>query len=118
MSIRDDVVDEIINNLSINDVYLLLYISYKYFEKLKRSQSIMRRIASMLSSTPASTRDEFIARLIESYLQQQLPHPQSQPQPQTQTQLEEKIQEEDIERVRRILELYKQKLNDKPNDKK
>lgn len=107
MSIREDVIEEIINNLNINDVYLLLYIAYKYFEKLKRSQAMMRRIASMLGST--STRDEFIARLMESYLQQQLPQPQ--------TQLEEEMPQGDIEKVRRILELYKEKLKEKEGKK-
>lgn len=110
MSIREDVIEEIINNLNINDVYLLLYIAYKYFEKLKRSQAMMRRIASMLGSTSTSPRDEFIARLMESYLQQQLPQPQ--------TQLEEGLPEGDIERVRRILELYKEKLKEKDQVKK
>jgi len=110
VSIREDVVEEIINNLNINDVYLLLYIAYKYFEKLKRSQAMMRRIASMLGSTSASPRDEFIARLMESYLQQQLP--------QAQTQLQEEIQQGDIERVKKILELYKEKLKEKDQGKK
>lgn len=110
MSVREDVIEEIINNLNINDVYLLLYIAYKYFEKLKRSQAMMRRIASMLGSTSTSPRDEFIARLMESYLQQQLPQPQ--------TQLEEEIPQGDIERVRRILELYKEKLKEKDQGKK
>lgn len=110
MSIREDVIEEIINNLNINDVYLLLYIAYKYFEKLKRSQAMMKRIASMLGSTSTSPRDEIIARLMESYLQQQLPQPQ--------TQLEEEMPQGDIERVRRILELYKEKLKEKDQGKK
>ena len=110
MSVREDVVEEIINSLNINDVYLLLYIAYKYFEKLKRSQAMMRRIASMLGSTSSSSRDEIIARLMESYLQQQLPQPQ--------TQLGEEMPQGDIERVRRILELYKEKLKEKDQGKK
>lgn len=110
MITREDVIEEIINNLNINDVYLLLYIAYKYFEKLKRSQAMMKRIAALLGSSSTSPREEFIARLMESYLQQQLP--------QQQPQLGDESLQGDIERVKRILEIFKEKLKEKDQDKK
>lgn len=48
MSLDDKDIEEIIAELNINDIYYLLYIASKWFDRMKKTEYLMRRIASQL----------------------------------------------------------------------
>lgn len=48
MSLSDREIEEIIAELNINDIYYMLYIASKWFDRMKKTEYLMRRIANQL----------------------------------------------------------------------
>jgi ribosomal protein L30/L7E len=48
MSLSDKDIDEIIAELNINDIYYMLYIASRWFDRMKKTEYLMRRIANQL----------------------------------------------------------------------
>ena len=73
MSLSDKDIDEIIAELNINDIYYILYIASKWFEKMKRAEYMLRRITSQLGIYRSSTGGEdFIKAFIREELSKAL----------------------------------------------
>jgi hypothetical protein len=69
MSVSDKDIEEIIAELNINDIYYLLYIASKWFERMKRAEYMLRRIASQLGVYRSSTGGE---DLIKAFIREEL----------------------------------------------
>jgi len=48
VSLSDREIEEIIAELNINDIYYMLYIASKWFDRMKKTEYLMRRIANQL----------------------------------------------------------------------
>jgi ribosomal protein L30/L7E len=48
VSVSDKDIEEIIAELNINDIYYMLYIASRWFDRMKKTEYLMRRIASQL----------------------------------------------------------------------
>ena len=69
MSVSDKDIEEIIAELNINDIYYLLYIASKWFERMKRAEYMLRRITSQLGVYRSSTGGE---DLIKAFIREEL----------------------------------------------
>jgi hypothetical protein len=116
MSLSDKDIEEIIAELNINDIYYMLYIASKWFERMKRTEYMLRRIASQLGLYRSSTGGEdFIKAFIREELSKALG---------TQAGTSEAIEIEETperrEKLRRVIEMVKkkEKEEEKPKEDK
>jgi hypothetical protein len=105
MSISDRDVDEIIEQLSINDIYYLLYIASRWFDRMKRAEYMLRKIASDLGVFKSSSSGEdFIRSFIKQELSRMIMPQQAEPAEQLVLD-----SQESIEKLRRVIEMVKSK---------
>jgi hypothetical protein len=116
MSLSDKDIEEIIAELNINDIYYMLYIASKWFERMKKAEYMLRRITSQLGLYRSSTGGE---DLIKAFIREELSKALG-----TQTGTSEAIEIEETpetrEKLRRVLEMIKkkEKREEKPEEGK
>jgi hypothetical protein len=116
MSLSDKDIEEIISELNINDIYYMLYIASKWFERMKKTEYMLRRIASQLGLYRSSTGGE---DLIKTFIREELSKALG-----TQAGTSEVIEIEESperqEKLRRVIEMVKkkEKREEKPKEDK
>jgi hypothetical protein len=105
MSLSDKDIEEIISELNINDIYYILYIASKWFERMKRAEYMLRRIASQLGLYRSGTSGEdFIKAFIREELSKALGT-----QAGTSEAIEIEESPESREKLKRVIEMVKKK---------
>jgi len=116
VSLDDKDIEEIIAELNINDIYYLLYVASKWFDRMKKTEYLMRRIASQLGvGSRYGSGEDLVKAMIKEELSRAL---------------NLKTGEEDVgveetpetrEKLRRVLDMIKSKskksAEDKPEEK-
>jgi len=116
MSLSDKDIEDIIAELNINDIYYMLHIASKWFERMKKAEYMLRRITSQLGLYRSSTGGE---DLIKAFIREELSKALG-----TQTGTSEAIEIEETpetrEKLRRVLEMIKkkEKREEKPEEGK
>jgi len=116
MSLSDKDVEEIIAELNINDIYYMLYIASKWFERMKRAEYMLRRISSQLGLYKSSTGGEdFIKAFIREELSKALGSRAETPEA-----MEIEESPESREKLKRVIEMVKKKERgeEKPEEEK
>jgi len=117
VSLSDKDVDEIIAELNINDIYYMLYIASKWFERMKRAEYMLRRITSQLGIYRSSTGGE---DLIKAFIREELSKALGS-RVEAGGEIEIVETPETREKLRRVIEMVKKKERgeeDKKEDKK
>jgi len=109
-------IDEIIAELNINDIYYMLYIASKWFDRMKKAEYLMRRIASQLGiSSRFGSGEDLVKAMIKEELSKALNLKTG----------EESVEIEETpetrEKLRRVLDMIKSKskknIEGKPEEK-
>jgi sirohydrochlorin ferrochelatase len=105
VSLSDKDIEEIISELNINDIYYMLYIASKWFERMKKAEHMLRRIVTQLGIYRYSTGGEDI---IKAFIREELARALGRtPQEAEAIQLEETP--ETREKLKKVLEMIKRK---------
>ena len=112
MSLSDRDIEDIIAELNINDIYYMLYIASKWFDRMKKAEYLMRRIASQLGiSNRYGSGEDLVKAMIKEELSRALNLKTG----------EENIEIEETpetrEKLRKVLDMIKSK-NKKNNESK
>jgi len=105
VSSSDKDIDEILDELNINDIYYMLYIASKWFERLKKAEHMLRRISSQLGLYRSSASGEdFIRAFIREELSRALSS-----RGEASEEIEVVETPETREKLRRVIEMVKRK---------
>jgi hypothetical protein len=64
--------DEILDELTVNDVLLMVEIAVEWLERTRRIQQRLRRAASLLGASGYASREEMIYQMVAPMLQEEL----------------------------------------------
>jgi len=116
MSLSDSDVENIIAELNINDIYYMLYIASKWFDRMKKAEYLMRRIASQMG---ISSRYGGAEDLVKAMIKEELSRALNLKAGEEGTEVEETP--ETREKLRKVLDMIKSKskksAESKPEEK-
>ena len=72
MSIDKKKLDEILDELTVNDVLLMIEIAVEWLERTRRIQQRLRRATSILGVSSYTSREEMIYQMVAPMLQEEL----------------------------------------------
>lgn len=116
MSLSDKDIEDIIAELNINDIYYMLYIASRWFDRMKKAEYLMRRIAGQLGiSGRYGSAEDLVKTMIKEEFSRALGLKTG----------EESIEIEETsetrEKLRKVLDMIKSKskknAEDKPEEK-
>lgn len=114
MSLSDRDVEDIIAELNINDIYYMLYIASRWFDRMKKAEYLMRRIANQLGiGSRYGSGEDLVKAMIKEELSRALNLRTG----------EESIEVEETpetrEKLRKVLDMIKRKrsVESKPEEK-